>query len=412
MTDMRRSDDGSIMLTVLIMMICTGLILAVVAMTESGMRQSDRAGDSANALQLADAGVNEAVKRAASEPASVTTFSDAETLAGAGSYTFTATRDPARPSNWHIIANGVDATGERRRIRAEAVPEPIFANALFGSSALTLAAGVSVDSYRDAANRCTGKGFAGSNNAATWTQGGNGNGNGVVNCQHDPSGDGSGYAYDGCISYGDGVSAPDIPPGANCPPAAIRKVNTPFPMPIVQPSSSSFVAQPVGRCNTGNNQTIPAGTYYWTSLTLRDGCQVTGGTATIYVTGAVTIGSGGSNDRINAPAGCTGSSQNSMPNDASCWTPGRPATLQIWATSGSTAPFCYQGNNTALWATMVGPSRTFDKCGGGGSHLEVWGAMLFQSVSTSAQFYLHYDESLSQLNSGKYVTRNWRESTN
>jgi hypothetical protein len=410
MRRVRANDEGSILLAVLITMICTGLILAVVVSTDAGMKQSDRAGDSANALQLADAGVNEAVKRAATEPITVTSFSDTKTLTGAGSYVFTATRDSASPTNWHIYAEGTDSTGEKRKIRAQATPEPIFANALFGAASLTLASGVSVDSYASATARCTGKGFAGSNNATGWDQGGNGGGGGVINCQHDPSGDGAGYPYDGCISYGDGVAAeaPDIPAGANCPPGNIRKDSNPFPMPIVQPTGT-FVSQPAGTCNTGDNQTIAAGTYRWTSLTLRHGCQVTGGTAIIYVSGAVQIGSNGSNDRINAPAGCTGSNQNEMPNGASCWTPRRPATLQIWATTGSSGTFCYDGNNTAVWATMVGPTRTFSKCGGGGSHLEIWGAMLFNSISTSAQFALHYDESLTDISSGRYVTRNWRE---
>ena len=48
------------------------------------------------------------------------------------------------PLQWHIDALGTDATGVQRRIKADAVPESIFANALFGQTAIQLDAGVAV----------------------------------------------------------------------------------------------------------------------------------------------------------------------------------------------------------------------------------------------------------------------------
>lgn len=401
---LRRDEDGSIIITFLVIMVATGLVVALIVRTDSGLRQSARAGDSANALQLADAGVNEAVRRASTEPATVSTFTETRSIAGVGTYVFSAVRDTAQPSVWHVSSRGKDTAGAERRIRADAVPDSFFANALFGQTALGLASGVSVDSFLDATARCTGKGLVGTNNAAGFTQGGNGNGVGVVNCQHAPTGDGSGYAYDGCISYANSDPA-DIPPAANCPPSKTLKMTPAFSLPYVQPSSATFVAQPAGTCNTGTGQVIAAGTYHWTSFKMLPGCT-TVGPVVIYVSGAVRLGANGSNHKLNAPTLCV-----NPPDDSGCWTSGHAQNLQIYAVTGSTGELCYEGNGTTFWGTIVAPSRTFSKCGGGGSHISVWGAMIFNAVDTSAQFALHFDESLANLSSGKYVIRNWRESS-
>ena len=58
----RTGDRGSVAMAMLIIVIVTGLIVALLATAEFGLRSSRRAGDSANALQLADAGVNDAIK--------------------------------------------------------------------------------------------------------------------------------------------------------------------------------------------------------------------------------------------------------------------------------------------------------------------------------------------------------------
>ena len=51
-------EDGSVALMMLVVMVVTLLLFAFIVTVEVGLRGSRRAGDSANALQVADAGVN------------------------------------------------------------------------------------------------------------------------------------------------------------------------------------------------------------------------------------------------------------------------------------------------------------------------------------------------------------------
>src|SRR5437764_14163064 len=127
-------EDGSVAWPMLVIMIASMLLLAVLATLQSGLRSSRRAGDSANALQVADAGINDAVKAI---NAHTTTFSGSNNLGAAGSYTYTATKD-TDTGVWHINSLGVDATGVERRILADAVDAPLFANAFFALATATL----------------------------------------------------------------------------------------------------------------------------------------------------------------------------------------------------------------------------------------------------------------------------------
>lgn len=401
-----RGERGSIIIAVGVMFVATSLIVSMVTMTDFGLRSSRRAGDSANALQVADAGVNDAVRRAASVAG--TTFSDTRSLGSAGSYSFTATKDPTEEL-WHIDAVGTDATGVRRRIRADAAPESIFANALFGQSAIQLGAGVAVDSYRSGTSSlttCTGRGYVGTNSAATFSSTSSGGGGGVTNC-------GGTYRYDGCISYADSTPVPDIPASAQCP-TPVRKVTPKFPLPTITGPTGAPVAQPGGECTSDSSTWIPSGTHYWTSLKMRDGCRVAlnaaGDPAEIYVTGGVEVGEvNGQGGSVNAPVGGSGGCPTSGGGYDVRYCPGWPAKLQVNVVSGTSGVVCFNANNTEFWGVIAAPDRSITRCGSGGAQFEIWGAVLANTVDSHAQFALHYDESLASLTNGRYVTKNWRE---
>jgi Tfp pilus assembly protein PilX len=101
MMDVRRDEEGSIVLMMLIMLVVTALVVTTIAVTQQGLRTSRRAGDSANALQVADAAINEAL--AEIPRVAGATFSRSKALGvdvwpgscptGRDCYTFTATRD-------------------------------------------------------------------------------------------------------------------------------------------------------------------------------------------------------------------------------------------------------------------------------------------------------------------------------
>src|SRR6266496_298809 len=86
--------------------------MALIVTTQIGLRSARRAGDSANALQLADAGINDAAKAITAHTGG---FSGGSSLGTAGSYAYTATKDGAV---WRLDATGTDASGVKRRVLA------------------------------------------------------------------------------------------------------------------------------------------------------------------------------------------------------------------------------------------------------------------------------------------------------
>src|SRR5687768_3641715 len=167
----RHDENGSIAVTMSVVFIATALSAAMLTTVWRDIRVSRRAGDSANALQVADAGLNDAVKSlgtaggvtgACDDYPSLPGFERTDTIAG-GTYTYCAARDQdsvGRPV-WHIEAVGVDATGVKRRLRSDAVSTPLFPNAINVLATGSFSSGFSVDSYKDEVSRCTGKGKIG-----------------------------------------------------------------------------------------------------------------------------------------------------------------------------------------------------------------------------------------------------------
>ena len=113
----------------MIMLVVTALVVALLATALSGLKLSRRGGDAANALQLADAGVNDALKQL-STTSENTLNNTTVSLGSAGSYTYSGTRD-ALQNVWHLDSVGVDATGVRRHVKADATTQSLFGIALF-----------------------------------------------------------------------------------------------------------------------------------------------------------------------------------------------------------------------------------------------------------------------------------------
>src|SRR5207248_6771003 len=209
------------------------LVVGLLATAQSGLKTSRRGGDSANALQLADAGINDALKQIVITSQSSISASTVS-LGSAGSYTFSATRDVAS-TTWHVDSVGTDATGVRRHVKADATTQTLFGNALFTQSTLRMASGSSADSFRDGtttANMCTQHGIVGTNTPSQFTFNSNGGGQAISNCR----GNAWGYATDGCVSYGDDGSQA-LPPygkGACPPPPNSSKASPAIHLPQVQ----------------------------------------------------------------------------------------------------------------------------------------------------------------------------------
>jgi Tfp pilus assembly protein PilX len=383
---------GSVAIALIVIVIATVMVVALLVTTQMGLRSSRRAGDSANALQLADAGINDAAKAITAHTG---TFTATSSLGTSGSYSYTATKDGAV---WRLDATGTDATGVKRRVLADAVDQPLYSNAFFALATSQLKG--TADSYTGPSDTCAtspGMGVVGSNGSITFT-----GGTGAKNCRGAFGWD---YAADGCAFYGQSTIPPDgngnnpIGNGA-CPPAPDTGT---YPDKYIPPSvtvPAELTSEGAYTCSGG---TIPSGTHLYSSVTLSGGCQVAGGAAAavLYVTGPVTIGTDTGNCKsvVNAPPSATCSSGQ--------YVSGWPAMLQINVAGNGTVSFA---NHAVFWGVVNAPSSVFTANGGGTPQVEVFGSVLANSVGTAAQFAFHYDQSLrSQLTTGQYRVTNWRE---
>lgn len=428
-----RGEDGSIAVTAMVSFIALAVTAAMLTTVFRDIRVSRRAGDSANALQVADAGINDAVKSlrdAVAVPggcpwAGSTTpaFSRTNTLAG-GEYTFCAfpDTDASGRSIWHIDATATDATGVKRRLRADASSVPLYPNAINILAAGNFSSAFSLDSFKDEVNRCTRKGYVGTNSPSSFTFGNRGN-NASENCQNMPNGTFP-YPPDGCVAYSRTgtatIPSSQVGPG-QCPPAHTTTASPEYLPPAVgQPDTWHLPSPGVQGTNfTCNSATLQAGkTYYYSSVTLAENCAFpasgpfpTMAAPTRIYTDALTLAGGqgaSSLNPINLPPDnatvCGPTHGAAGSNKLYC--PGWAGGLQIFVNGG---PVTFSGNHSTFWGVITAPSSTVSWSGGGGSQWEIFGSMVARSVSGAVQAKWHYDENLGSLTSGRFTPQNWRE---
>jgi hypothetical protein len=427
-----RGEEGSIALTMMVSFIATALTAAMLVTVFRDIRVSRRNGDSANALQIADAGINDAVKSLRNAVGVVGTcaafptlpgFKRTSTLAG-GTYTYCAAQEPDSNGRvmWHVDAVATDSTGVERRLRADAASEPLFPNAINVIASGTFSAGFSVDSFKDEVNRCTKKGFVGTNSPESFNFGSHGNSS--ENCQNVPNGTFK-HPPDGCIAYSrDGtktIKSTSIGNG-QCPPVTTTTASPEYsPPPVGAPQTYDY---PTGNTGQGGNFTCDAAgelvagkTYWYSSVTLAENCGFaasgpfpTMANPTKIYANSVTIAAGNgaaSLNPINKPpdsaavCGSTHGVAGSNPH----YCPGWAGGLQVFVNGG---PVEFSGNHSTFWGVITAPSSsaTFT---GGNAQWEIFGAMVARSVTGGVQAKWHYDENLGQLTSGRYFAQHWRE---
>jgi hypothetical protein len=427
----RRGEEGSIAVTMSVAFIATALSAALLTTVYREIKVSRRAGDAANALQVADAGINDAIKSLRDAVgtvgecdgwSSLPGFRRTSTIAG-GTYEYCAARDAdslGRPV-WHIDAVGTDATGVKRRLRSDAVSTPLFPNAINVLATGSFSSGFSVDSFKDEANRCTKKGKIGTNDPAHFSFGNHGN-NSSENCQNNPNGTWP-HPPDGCIAYSDdgtaGFSASQLGSG-QCPPANTSKES---PKITATVATDSILADfPASGPKPGDdfvcNASTPlqAGkTYWYGSVTLGVGCTITGNATMadpveIFVADTLTIaggqGNGNNPNEINPPPNSATVCGPTHTQTYRYYCPGWSGALQIYV-SGTKVTF--NGNHSRFWGVITAPNATASWSGGGGSQYEIWGSMTAGSISGAVQAKWHYDENLGAITSGAFFGSNWRE---
>jgi Tfp pilus assembly protein PilX len=434
-----RDEHGSIAIFMTIMLIATGMIAAMLVQVEFGMRTSRRAGDSANALQVADAGVNEAVQNAptiACPPTPPCSFTHSATV-GSGSYTYTATQDQTLNNVWHVDAVGTDATGVKRHVKADAYGQAQFSSPMYVQNLLTVGAGALLDSYYSGLSNTTGcsrKGIISmaDGSKVSFTSGGKGN----ANCTGRVIDTTWTYSMDGCNVYSTNPNVVLPPTGqANCPPAPYtQRINQDYPIQALtmptKPAGTTVVWSPADgslgttfSCSPTNP--LQAGAIYkYQTVTLLDGCYINWGTLTPsqYYSNPVTVWANdiefgatsghATNSVINAPSASTcpvstgGWGYVDIQNNPNSWyCTGWAQTLKIYVPGNSTT-VNYNGTGTAVWAIINGPGATVNL---NAPQLQMFGALVAANVNVKSQFSWHFDETLQSVTTGKYTLQNWRE---
>ena len=419
----RRGDErGSIALVMIIMLVTSTLTLAVVTASEAGLKSSRRAGDSANALQLADAGLNDAV-RVVGTTSQTSLDSGTVSLGSSGSYSYTGTLDPFS-TVWHLSSTGVDLHGVKRKVNADAVAESLFGSALFVQSNLSVSSGGTLDSFSNGlttTNMCTKHGVVGTDAGANLTF----NTHGSVNCQNWAYNNSWSSPVDGCISYAD--SNPATPPtGSGSCPVTNTVLRTPAFIPPQVVSPGTTATAPIACSSSTPALKAPAdgSPYFWTSIVLRPGCEVdpSNGPVIIYTSGVIDVGdSNGNSGTVNqpyaaggmcGPATYTAGLKDVNNNPSSFYCPGWAATLRLYMLSGSNSTVILR-NHAQFWGIIDAPSACLACVGANGNsgtpHSEAWGAIITATANSAAQVSIHYDDSLADLSTGRFTVRNWRE---
>jgi hypothetical protein len=426
----RRDERGSITLVMIAAMVVTALVVSLLATVTDSMRFSRRAGDSANALQLADAGINDAIQTLPNQVGPTynsggCTSPCAVSLGSAGSYKYTAAIDSSA-TVWHITSWGTDAHGQMRKVRADASAQSLFGNAFFVYSNAALGQGT-LDSFSDGSSlqhMCTLHGSLSGDSGGIWF-GTNGNGN--TNCQNYTYGNGWAYAVDGCNEFSGATPPPAAPAtgSGQCPPTTTKVLSPAFNPPQVVGPGGNAVAQPAVCDGNAAHSSLKAQAnglpYYWTTVALRPPCQVdpSNGPVVIYSSGSIDIGNANGNSGVVNPplltsAQCTSvtytAAKDDNGNPSTDYCPGWAANLRIYQLSGVAAGAANINlrNHLQFWGIIDAPSGC-TQCGANGPHAEVWGAIITQTFNATAQVTLHFDDSLGRIGTGRYSATNWRE---
>lgn len=446
---------------ILIAMVATALVFSTLLVIERGLKTSRRSGDSANALQVADAGLNDAIKAIPTIAQTQSSFSRTGTV-GSASFSYSASQDASNAGVWHIDAVGLDQTGVKRHLRADAVGQPLFASPMYINTGLSAQAGTTLDSFHSGSSLvgpsanytdggCTDKGIMFFSPTATVSfnnTSGGGSGTSVLNCNQNRFGGSWKYVMDGCIVYGGGAVTSGMIGNGKCPdpndatfPGRTKSITQTFQPPSVQaPTGPGVVSGTTLNCSndprTATTPSLRAGTTYsFTDVTLGDGCFIdfslwpnasTTLTPTIWEAASsprvkiysrtLTLSSG-THGVINPPPTSSypnlcGSSVNSWAyqdvnkNPASYYCNGWVKSLSLNLLTKSNATVAINGNGGFFWGTFTAPDATVTLQS---PNMEFWGAMLAGNLTVKNQFSWHYDDSLSSIGTGKFNLSNWRE---
>lgn len=425
---MRQNDQreqGSIAMTAIVGLMATSLILAVLLVVEGGLRSSRRAGDSANALQVADAGVNAAIKEVANAPASVNTLGPIEGDVGTGKYVFSAQRVGSTPT-WNLTSTGTDRVGVQRRIMAQAEAEPLFRRPIHVESMTLVGSGSILESYSSPTARCTRNGHLSIKDPNSLSFTSSGGGSSMQNC-HWITDSTASHSMDGCvIPSTEAQLSVAIPNWSNitgpgrCPnnTTLTRREAPIIPLPgvVAPPAAKRDFTVSALLCDA-SNPLIAKKVYVADSVTLDTGCYVSGYTAAdrpsattpppkaveIYSKNYAIGANGGNGSIVNPPQSpfCTGAADH--------YCAGWPGVLSLNVIEDGIVRVRGGLSQGHFWGSIYAPNGTFE-IANNAPQATFWGASVTQNFDGKAQFTWRFDDNMLRvIGSGRYGVTRWRE---
>lgn len=417
-----RGDDGSIILSMLAVMVVSALLLVVLGTVLSGQRQTTYDKTFEQALQVAEVGHNQMISLIQSDPnAEPATMVPIEgTTTEGGSYRAEAVREG---TFWRVTAKGWTLNGPERTVEARIKVRPLFSLAAFGRTLADFNGGNGADSFDSAlgSGLCWFGSMTSYADPGTPTAAATGGATAVNMCRPtglgvvatngelqlkggvaekidaaeihnaregviDPLPDATGYCK-GVTATCDLFTAAEGAKG--------RYYREPIELPAIT-SCDGLAGAPAPF--TGNDYALSGRAYNLSDVTLTGETTFTGTTAQptlLCVSGKLTI----------QAAHLINFEQQVYPDGITRWAPRKPGSLLIFMTNQGNSQL-EMGNNASISGAIYAPNAAV-VCGPQGN---VYGSLVANSIDNAGGWNFHYDEALgAQMINAPVRVQDWRE---
>jgi hypothetical protein len=409
MRNLRRrmaSDEGSLMVSLLAVLILTSLVAVTIATVATGQKQTRFDNSFERALQVAEYGLDEMAALVQSDPTAPDgAFAPIEgEVSSGGKFATTATRTG---DVWTIESTGVSPDGRERRLQAQVEVTGLFNLAVFGKIFVDFNGGNGASSYNSESNSTvchtdsTSRAdvVAGDFSVEPCFQTGQGvvatNGKLFLKGQAAADADRMEIHFardeeylagleplEGATGYCNGVPATCGAYNEFVTDAAgdsVRRLSY-FRKPIELPAIT--VCDGLGAPSGFNgNGSLGGGVYNFTDVTLRESTVFTGtpeNPTVICMSGKLTVPNHNAVNFEPAPAGGT--------------QPRPPGSLFIFNRYSGTGTGIDMGTHAAISAAIYAPDASFQ----GGAQGNVFGTLIAHSIDNNGGWNFHYDEALGR----------------
>ena len=397
MTILNANNKGVVLLLTFIIMATLIVIVAVfLYMTSTEIRNAGYELADAQALWIADGGIQQAIYKVKSDAVYRTNPTTLSGNLGAGSYSATVTKNG---SVYNVTSKGTVGASKRKISCVVQQTGSPFTYAGFGSSSITMSGAAIIDSYNSSIGRYGVNGNQG--------QAGNVGSNGNLSM--------GGSAYiNGNVSLGTGSSFTD--PHHTYESGTVTNTNSTTLQAVTVPSSLTGLVSSGAIAPNNQNVNIGTGNYKYSNIALNGvdtlTINATTGPVNIYLTGNSASISVSNSGQIIIPATNTYPVTFYIDGSASVSGAGLinntylPANVQLYATGSSPITI---SNSGSFYGAAYAPSASVTISGAAA----VYGSVISSSLTLSNSGMIHYDQALAttttSFGAGVYDASSWHE---